>query len=440
MEMLYQYLWKQRMMGMKLVTVDGSEVKIITPGIHNIDAGPDFMGARVRIGPQEWAGNVEIHVKASDWTKHGHGSDPAYDNVILHIVALDDARIPRNDGSEIPQIVVTLPESFFRMYATLSEKVADVNCKPWLDMVPELQRIDWLESLAIERMQMKASRILECVRTLRGDWNQACFAVLARALGFNLNGDPFEMLARSLPLNYVHRHSDNIMQLEALLFGQAGMLDTSLHIFDDYYQTLSREYFFLARKYGLRPMNATIWKYARTRPQNFPHRRIALLAKAIEGGFSLLADIRERKNNPDEIRKLFNWKAGGYWESHSDFDTPGIGNTTLSPQALDLLMINFTAPFLYAWASAHGDPDSAEAALAIWEQMKPENNTFIRQWVNANIHPANAADSQALIQLRKIYCDADRCLDCRFAASLLKASSRIPFNIPGIIDKTIARG
>lgn len=430
MEMIYQYLWKQRMMGLPLVTVDGQEVKIIATGIHNRDAGPDFLGARVRIGTQEWGGNVEIHVKASDWYRHGHDSDPAYDNVILHVVALDDARIARAEGSEIPQITITLPESFFRMYARLSGKIDRANCEPWLAQVPQLQRADWLSTLAIERIQMKADRILECVKSLNGDWNQATFVMLARALGFNLNGDPLDMLARSLPLNIIHRHSDNLLQIEALLFGQAGMLDTSLHIFDDYYQSLGREYFFLARKYGLRPMNPSVWKYARTRPQNFPHRRIAMLATALYGGFSLLADIRDRSDSMDDMRQLFQWLPGHYWETHSDFDTPGSGATRLSHGAIDLIMINFTAPVLYAYSAAHGDPDGAERAFGIWERLRPENNTYIRGWQRAGITPADAADSQALLHLSRDYCDAGRCLDCRFASTLLKAASGIPFNLP----------
>lgn len=430
MEMIYQYLWKQRMMGLRLVTVDGHIIEIISTGIHNRDAGPDFLGARLRIGSQEWAGNVEIHVKASDWHRHGHASDPAYENVILHVVALDDTRIMRPDGSEIPQMLVTLPESFFRMFARLSEKIDCMKCEPWLTQVPDLQRTDWLATLAIERIQAKAARILDCVKSLNGDWNQATFVMLARALGFNLNGDPLDMLARALPLTIIHRHSDNLIQIEALLFGQAGMLDTSRHIFDDYYQSLGREYFFLARKYGLRPMNPSVWKYARTRPRNFPHRRIAMLATALYGGFTLLADIRDHRDDMTDLRDLFRWMPGHYWETHSDFDTPGPGAAPLSEGAIDLLMINFTAPLLYAYSAAHGDPDGADRAFAIWERLNPENNTYIRGWQRAGIKPRDASDSQALLRLSKDYCDAGRCLDCRFASSILKVASGTPFNIP----------
>lgn len=422
MEQIYQYLWKQRMMGHKISTVRGDDVEILYAGIHNTDAGPDFNGARLRIGSQEWAGNVEIHVKASDWHRHGHDNDPAYDNIILHVVAVDDTRIKRADGSEIPQSVITFPESFFRMYAKLSERIGDVNCEPWLPTLTTLQHADWLSTLCIERLQTKARRILDCADAMRGDWNRACFVTLARALGFNLNSEPLEILARSIPLNIVSHHADNMMQLEALLFGQAGMLDSSLHIFDEYYQAICREYFFLARKYGLKPMNVTMWKYARTRPQNFPHRRIALLCRVLSNEFRLLSDILDRRRNAEHIRRLFDWKLDGYWADHMDFDLPGKGNASLSEAAIDLLMINFVAPMLYAYSTAHGDIDSAESALDIWEDLKPENNRYIRQWSRAGIRPHSAADSQALIQLRTNYCDRNRCMDCRFAAALLKAS------------------
>lgn len=419
MEMMYQYLWQQRMLGKRFSTVRGESVDILYAGRHNRDAGPDFLNARVRIGDQEWAGNVEIHVKASDWHRHGHDSDPAYSNVILHVVAVDDARITRADGSEIPQILATFPESFFRMYLALSQRIMSVPCQPYLGSIPELNRVDWLSSLAVERIQDKAHRILECVRTTGGDWNQACFISLARALGFNLNSEPFEILARSLPLNILFHHSDNIMQLEALLFGQAGMLDTSLHIFDEYYQLLGREYFFLARKYGLRPMNVSLWKYARTRPQNFPHRRIALLCRVLYNGFTFLSDVLERRRHHEALRELLDWQADGYWETHADFDIAGNASAALSPAAVDLLMINLIAPLLYAYGSSHGDADMADDALDIWYGLPPENNTFIRQWSGAGIKAVTAAESQALLQLRKKYCDMQRCMDCRFASNLL---------------------
>ena len=425
MEMLYQYLWKHRMMGRELVTVQGEPVAILSPGKLNTDAGPDFSAARVRIGGTEWAGNVEIHVKASDWFRHHHDEDPAYDSVILHVVAVSDRRVHRPDGTEIPQVAVAFPESFFRMYARLADKISDVACEGLIGNLPPIVIDDWVATLSVERMQMKATRVLDTCKGMGGDWERACFITLARALGFGLNSEPFEMLARSLPLNIAMHHSDNLLQLEALLFGQAGMLDSSVHIFDEYYQTLCREYYFLARKYGLRPMRSDLWKYSRTRPQNFPHRRIAILARTLLGGFSILSRLLEeaRKNafDSDAVRPMFDWQLDGYWLTHSGFDADGIRQPrALSQASVGLLIINFVAPVLYAYGAGHADPDLAEKGLDLWWDLRPESNAIIRRWAMAGISCDCAARSQALLQLRKEYCDRGRCLDCRIGHSLLR--------------------
>lgn len=414
------------MLGHSLLLDSGQRLEVLSPGRYNTDAGPDFSNARIRIDGTEWAGNVEIHVHASDWYRHGHDTNPAYDSVALHVVAISDRRVQRADGSEIPQLTATFPESFFRMYATLSDGIGAVRCENELSTVPRIAQEDWLEALALERMHIKGERILTELHTLGGDWERACFVTLARALGFGLNSEPFEILARSVPMGYLHRHSDNLMQLEALLFGQAGMLDSSVHIFDEYYQQLCREYYFLARKYDLRPMRRDIWKYARTRPGNFPHRRIAVLARTLYGGFSLLSRLIEADGDVAKTCELLQWQLEGYWLTHSDFDR----ETTAAPAALgggsvNLLMVNFAAPMLFAHAAEYGEPERAERALELWRQLPPENNMYIRQWKAAGLGCDDAMRSQALLQLRREYCDRNRCLDCRFGHRLLRQATRI---------------
>lgn len=422
MEKLYQYLWKHRMLGRNLHLEDGAELEVLSPGRLNNDAGPDFSNARLRIGGTEWAGNVEIHVRASDWYRHGHDRDPLYDSVILHVVAISDRRVTRSDGTLIPQLTATFPQSFFNMYATLCDNMADIRCSSDIRYIPALIKTDCLESLAVERMHQKASRITGELKALGGDWERTCFVTLARALGFGLNSEPFEILARSVPLGYLHRHADNQVQLEAMLFGQAGMLDTSIHIFDEYYQLLCREYYFLARKYNLRPMRRELWKYARTRPHNFPHRRIALLAKSLYGGFSLLSRLLAAAGDLDKTRKLMHWKLDGYWLTHSDFDREQLaGAEALGSGSIDLLIINLVAPILYAHGAAHGDAESAGRALELWRRLPPEKNMFVRQWKQLGLDCDDAMRSQALLQLRKQYCDAGRCLDCRLGHWLLRA-------------------
>ncbi len=409
------------MFGRTLREAGGAPVEVIDPGHHNMDSGPDFFNSKVRIGGQEWAGNVEIHVKASDWYRHGHQDDPAYDNVVLHVVAVSDRRVSRSDGSLIPQVEVTMPEDFFREYSRLSSPGGDLRCAGKILDIPRINLEDWLETLSVERIQKKAGKVAEIHANTGGDWQQTCFIMLARALGFGLNSDPFEILARSVPLRVLHHHSDNPAQIQAILFGQAAMLDSSLHIFDEYYQLLCREYYFLARKYGLRPMSSGLWKYARTRPQNFPHRRIAFLAKCCEGGFSLFSSLIGAGSDEEKLRVILGWSLAGYWHDHFSFDVEARSAAcTLSQSSVDLLMINAVAPILYAYGSMRGDPDLAEKGLDLLAKLPPESNTITRMWESQGLKADSAMRSQALIHLRKEYCDARKCLYCRLGNNILR--------------------
>ena len=423
MEKLYHYLWKTGIRGATLRDVEGRDVEVIDPGIHNNDSGPDFFNSKVKIEGMEWIGNVEIHVKASDWYRHGHDTDPAYDNVILHVVAVSDKKIQRPDGRILPQVEMTFPEKLFKTYLSLSEHTDNVRCHGSLGQLTDLQKTDWLETLAIERLQQKAMKIKELWQQSGNDWEQTCFIMLARGLGFGLNGDPFEMLGKSLPLRVIHHHSDNPFQIESLLFGQAGMLDPTYHIFDEYYQGLCREYYFLARKYGLRPMKPGQWKYSRTRPQNFPHRRIAMLASSLLDGFSLFTRLQESSESLEELKDIFNLKADGYWRDHFSFDTERKDTVSeLSVASKMLLVINVAIPLLYAYASATGDYVRGEKISNLMLDLPAEKNRITRQWEEYGFQAKDASRSQALIHLRKEYCDKGKCLYCRFGHQFLRRS------------------
>lgn len=412
------------MFGRKLKECSGAEVEVIDPGQLNTDSGPDFFNSKVKVGGVEWVGNIEIHVKASDWLRHGHQDDPAYDNIILHVVGISDRRIRRTDGSLIPQVEIILPPDFFRIFADLESRPISIRCAESLPKISPIILSDWLETLSVERIQQKTERVMEILRTCSGDWEQTCFITLARALGFGLNSDPFEILARTIPLKILHRHSDNPLQLQAILFGQAAMLDASDHIFDEYYQLLCREYYFLARKYGMRPMRPGLWKYARTRPQNFPHRRVAFLAKACENGFSLLRKIIDTNGDEDRLRALFRWSLTGYWQTHFSFDTPAERvSTTLSDASVTLLLINVAVPLIYSTAVHRGDPDLAEKALSLLQSLPAEVNSITREWAQYGLRGNDALRTQALIHLRKNYCDQRKCLSCRFGYHLLRQYS-----------------
>lgn len=414
-------------MGIPLRLTDGRDVAIINPGIHNNDAGPDFSGALLAIGNEKWAGNVEIHVKASDWYRHGHEKNPAYDNVILHVVSINDTAVRRSNGDIIPQATVTVPAGFYYTYATLQTRLKEVRCRHNIPFIPDIRREDWLETLAIERIQQKAERILNYNSTFAGDWEQTLFITLARALGFGLNGVPFELLAKSLPLKYVYHHQDSLLQIEALLFGQAGMLTRGLYPLDQYFQQLCSEYEFLMKKYSLKPISREIWKYSRSRPANFPHRRIAILAQFLFSGTAFTSSLIKAKGQYQELQDFFRQPLTGYWASHLSFGAPETDHApSLSNASIESLMINVAAPFYYAYAHTTGEYTMGEYTVDLLTDIGPERNSIINAWSAVGLTAKNALRSQALIHLRREYCDRQRCLECRFGYHILRHRAAPP--------------
>lgn len=428
MELLYQYIWQYKMLPRPTILADGRPFSIQHPGILNNGSGPDFSSAKIKIENNLWAGNVEIHVKASDWFRHQHHLDPAYDNILLHVVGQDDTRVARTDGSEIPVYVASLPRNLYLTWEMLQSRMKGVKCTPSLPLIPHLTREDWLETLSMERIHSKAERILTICDANGGDWAQSMFATLARGLGFGLNSEPFEILANSLPLNYIYRHSDDTMQIEALLFGQAGILDPSLYPEDAYYQRLCQEYQFLMRKYSLRPMRRELWKYSRTRPGNFPHRRVAMLAQFLAGGFSLTSDLLDAAGNIDKLMEVFSGTVSQYWQEHDNFGSLSTSpaGRSLSASSIELLIINVAVPFYFAYASRTGDPELAATAVSMMHRLHPERNRITQFWQHLGFESPDALRSQALIHLWKEYCLRDRCTECRFGHHLLRREAIPP--------------
>lgn len=415
------------MFGDTLTATSGCKVEIVSPGLHNRDSGPDFSAALIRFDDEEWGGNVEIHVKASDWKRHGHHKDPAYDTVILHVVGVDDEKVRRTDGSEIIQVCVAPPAEFYNRYARLTEKIDIPACLPWLDSIPDLNRTDWICTLGIERLHEKAGYMKSILEAAGSDWQQTIFILLARSLGFGLNGVPFELLAKSLPLNYVMRHRDNPLQVEALVFGQAGLLVPEDYQYDEYYMALCREYEFLKKKYSLTPLKADIWKYSRTRPQNFPHRRMGILSAMLADGMQLYTRILEARGDYDILMECLDFRASDYWHSHSrfgDMESSMPLPVTLSRSSREIVLINVMAPFYFAYGSITGSPDTAEMGLNLLRDINAEKNSITGLWTRYGLKPQCAFDSQALIQLKRNYCDKSRCLECRFGHYLLRCSLR----------------
>lgn len=411
-----------------MTTTGGQPVRIIDPGLLNTGSGPDFFNAKVIIDGHAWAGNIEIHVKASDWYRHGHDRDTAYDSVVLHVVAENDAAVTRRNGESIPQTVLTLTPDFEARLAQFSTAAGCfMPCAARLDDVPRLAITDWVEALAFERLHEKADRLHTLLEAYCGSWQDVCYVTMARTLGFGINGDAFERLARRTPLRLLRKHSDSLLQTEALLMGQAGLLDTGGTPVDSYHAQLIREYAFLRNKFSLLPMDPVAWKMMRTRPQNFPLRRIALLAMTVHNGFSLMSHIIDNADDLERQRQLFAVDLTGYWTNHyclGGAEAPH-GARSLSDSMVDVAVINTVAPLLYAYGDAAGEPRLQDAAVSLLEQLPPERNSIISAFTRAGLECRNALESQALIRLRRAYCDPRKCIYCRFGRRLLRQAAAI---------------
>lgn len=425
MERLMQYVWEHRLiLPADMRSVDGERLEVIDTGLLNRDAGPDFFNAKVRVGNRTWAGNVEVHVRASDWHRHGHDGDRAYDSVILHVVRDSDCRIFRSNGEMIPQMVMTCASDFNSRYSALVDSASIPACVSGIASVPGLYLTDWLASLAFERLYAKADRVEEYYRTL-GSWNAAVYATLARALGFGLNGDAFERVARATPLSVMLKHADSPAAVEGMLFGQAGMLGDDNPDRDSVYvQALRREYEFMRHKFGLRQPEGMIWKMARTRPQNFPHRRLAVLAAFVAGGFRIGAEIM-RIGNENDARALFDVDLKGYWARRHTFGSESARSArALSDASVNTLIINVVVPVLYAYGTVCGYTDRIDLAVDLLQSLKPENNSVVAAFTAAGISCRDAFSSQALVELRRNYCDTRKCLYCRIGHRLLSQLAR----------------
>lgn len=425
MEKLMQYVWKHRLWRSEdMVTNTGKKVRVVDPGLLNTDAGPDFFNAKIEIDGHMWVGNVEMHYRATDWKRHRHDSDKAYDSVILHVVAKDDAPVRRTNGELIPQLVLEVSPQFNADYASLVGATIEVPCATKIKQVPHLTIVEWVEGLAFERLHGKVERIHQLLDSFNGSWEDVCYVTLARNFGFGINNDAFERLARRTPLRLLGKHSDSVLQIEALLFGQAGMLDAQKQGMDSYYNQLCTEYAFLSNKFQLTPMEKESWKLFRIRPQNFPYRRIAMLAQFIEGGFRMMNRILEAEDEK-EMRALFEVELSGYWTKHYTFGKPNERATaTLSRSSTDIILINTVAPLLYAYGELTGNYEMTDKAIKLLEDLRAESNSIVSHFVAYGIDCPDALTSQALVQLKREYCDARKCIYCKIGHHLLSKAAR----------------
>ena len=421
MEQLLHYVWKHKIFSLKeLKTTTGQQVEVIDTGLANTDAGPGFFNAKLKLDGALWIGNIEIHERSSDWFKHGHHADAGYNSVILHIASEIDTEISRSNGERIPQIQLICPEAVRTNYKELLETDSYPPCYRIIPSLSPFTAHSWMSALQMERFEQKATLLNERLKRCQGNWEDAFFITLARNFGFGLNGDAFETWAHQLPFRAVDKHRNDLFQIEAIFFGQAGILEDSDG--DGYYLRLKKEYTYLQHKFGLIPMDASLWRFLRLRPANFPHIRIAQLACLYHRAYGLLSRIMETETLQG-VRDILKGGTSEYWLTHYTFGGSSPSRPkTLSNTSLDLLIINTVVTFLYAYGLHKGNRVLCARAGSFLEELKAENNYITRMWEQCGMKASNAADSQALIQLKKEYCDKKKCLYCRIGYEYLKRS------------------
>ena len=420
MEQLLHYTWKHKIFPLcELRTTDGRLLEVLNPGIHNTDAGPDFSGAKIKLNGVEWVGNVELHLKTSDWFRHHHDTDAAYENIILHVACEVDQQLFYPNGQEIPQLQLPVPSYVRDNYEELSHNDCRPPCRHVIGNLSTFLVHNWMTSLTLERFEERTRQIMQRREALDKNWEDTLFITLARNFGFGINGDAFEQWAHSIPMMALGKHRDSLFQIEAIFFGQAGLLD--VHYEDDYYLRLQKEYHYLRQKFSLTPLSSSVWKFLRLRPQNFPHIRIAQLAMLYYEQRLNLSRLLSAETLP-EISALLLTHVSDYWQTHYTFasqpTTPK--EKSLSPSSIELIIINSVAPILFAYGKYKSDTSLCDRAFSLWEQLKPESNAIIRDWLLAGIPCENAADTQAIIQLHRQYCQRRDCLRCQFGYEYIR--------------------
>ena len=431
MEKLLHYIWKHRILPLsELRTTDGRSVEVIDPGLLNMHAGPDFFNAKVRIDGVMWVGNVEIHERSADWFLHGHDTDAAYNNVVLHVAAVVDADVVTERGDRLPQVQLAVPQQVLSNYRHLLAFDRYPPCREAVLPLDTIKKRSWLSALVAERLNEKTEAIRRRVALFEGSWEAAFFATMARSFGFGVNSEAFEQWAERLPLMQIAHHRDDPFQVEAMFMGMAGLLDEAqmtpatrdAALADPYFLSLKREFGYLSRKFRLEPMARQAWRFLRLRPQNFPYIRMSQLAQLYCSRRAGLAEITACES-VKQLHAVLQTSVGDYWRTHYTFGKESsLNEKRLSTASLNLLAINAAVPVLHAWGCYRDDERLVQRALDWLEELPAEDNTYIRLWKECGVEARNAADTQALIQLQHRYCERKDCLRCRFGYYSLKRS------------------
>lgn len=414
------YVWKfQKLTCSEFRTVENERLFVRKQGSHNLNAGPDFFNAQIELDGQLWAGNIEIHIRSSDWYAHNHEADPAYDNVILHVVWEHDGNVYRKDNSSIPTLVLNglVPKNTVDQYQKLFSKD-----KKWINCEQDFAHIDpfvienWLERLYIERLGEKEEILFTELKETQNHWEFLLFRMLCKSFGLNINGESFFNIARSFDFSVVKKCSQSQFQLEALFFGQAGMLEKELE--DVYFQRLKAEYGFLKHKFSLLNEGIIPPSFFRLRPPNFPTIRLSQLAALYSINYKLFSKVIVAENL-FELYKIFDVSASNYWDAHFNFGVVSKEHKKrLSKTFMDLLIINTVLPIKFSYAM-HQGKDASDMIIQMISAIPSEKNAVVDKFNSIREISKNALHSQALIQLKKEYCDKNRCLYCTVGNSIL---------------------
>ncbi len=419
-ERLLQFIWQFQYYNKNdLQTERGERLTIIHPGQYNTHQGPDFLDAKITIDNTTWAGSIEIHIKSSDWKKHNHSEDKNYSNTILHVVWENDSDIHYKSGSEVPTLSLQnlVPKLLLDRYRKLMLHEAFVPCDTYLPFLDEMKWLAWKERLAIERLQRKSAVVLDMLTEANNHWEEVFWRMLARNFGMKVNADVFESIAKSLPVNILAKHKNQIHQLEGFLLGQAGLLEQDFN--EDYPRLLKREYNFYKKKYQLNPVPVRPF-FLRMRPANFPTIRLAQLAMLVNQSSHLFSKIKET-DDVLAVKELLNVTANDYWHYHYKFDEAGEYHPKqLGKQMTENIIINTAIPVLFAYGLFNKEEVIKAKALQWLTELEAEKNTITKKWTTYQVQNNNALESQALLELKNNYCDLRRCLECSVGNAILK--------------------
>ncbi len=414
------YVWRYKQFNLQnLKTVSGETIHLFEMGQYNVDGGADFTNAKIQVGDTVWAGNVEIHINASDWHKHQHHENPAYNNVILHVVWQADEAILRSNGNAIPtlELAQRVDLKLKNRYLKLLHEQAWIPCASQIETVSDFTKSSWMDRLLIERREQKTNIIAEALTRNGNDWEATFYQMMARNFGLKINVEPFERVAQSLPHTILAKHKNSLFQIEALLFGQAGFLNENFE--EDYPNQLKKEYQFLQHKHGLQPIPKTMWQFLRLRPPSFPTIRLAQFAALVHQSLHLFSKVLETKDLK-AVEDLLQVELEGYWQTHYVLDKASAKRKkTLGKSTIQLIIINTIVPFLFLYGKEKDEEKYQDKALELLEALPSEENSVIKKWKSISMKSDSAYQSQALLQLKKHYCDAKKCLHCNIGNAIM---------------------